>query len=236
MTTEVVRAPHAIVSVGGEGGGAPSQRQEGAGDPDPGPADPSSNPGSNSGPGPGAPSGVSSGKLRVLRAYPGVSDLPSDVRFIQLATSGVIAAEEGKPGKADLNAWLAAALDVIQMCVESLLPGRCFVILNPSVQRQDHRVRSQAGNNQRFVRLRTTPHALMVRALQAAVSTKFPDVSVIDFFSMSVPHWEATWDGVHYSKSAGNAFKESGFTCQWQGGASFQGTLMFLYELCLPSA
>ena len=94
-------------------------------------------------------------------------------------------------------------------------------------------MRSQGHNNQRFVRLRTATHSAAVQALRAAVEAKFPSVPVIDFFTMSIPRWEASWDGLHFSKNPSVEWQSGGFKCQWQGGASFMATTLFLYTLCL---
>ena len=102
---------------------------------------------------------------------------------------------------------------------------------------QDYRYRHEARNQNfaQFRSMRLASHGRAVERIRAAVMSAHPRTRVVDLHTITQPLWDATWDGCHYARNGGgdnNDWKGAGFTCQWQGGASFMATYMLVQSLC----
>merc|ERR1712113_180556 len=70
-----------------------------------------------------------------------------------------------------------------------------------------------------------------VRKETVALAEKL-NIPVLDAAVRSDARWFSSHDGIHYSLSTGQGFREAGYSVQWQGGVSHMNGMVLLNMLC----
>eukprot|EP00906_Rhabdomonas_costata_P031414 RCo044364 len=131
---------------------------------------------------------------------------------------------------------------LLTSCIKMLPPGRCIVMLNSVVHREDWRVRAASmfpdgrynaiQKALRSVRDDTvTKSVKIIKEKLTTLARNHGNHSFItlDLYSMTEARWDATWDGMHYQ-----LYWPSGPTRDWYGGVCRMATMLFLNLLCNP--